>query len=367
MEFSLRDLEGAEMSDRKIRVAVIGAGAIATRAHIPAYIRNKNATLVALVDADKAKLERVAKKFGIKKYYSSVNELFQNQEVDAVSICTPPNTHKEITLKALTNGAHVLCEKPMATNSDDGKIMLEASQKQERILMVGFNHRFHPNYVRAKNLILSGRIGHVYFAECNYLTPNPLLKWSKSPWFFRPEIGGGVLFDQGPHVFDLINYILGEFPYAISAHASTYFDSPVEDSCVFILEYPDNRTGIGVTSWLSPQNIESLSIHGTSQSLFASPDLLLEVNSTDIVQVSLWRRATESLISLASTHYLPLIHTVKADTYQLEIDYFIKQIRDGLVSSESAINGLNVLIATEAAKEAIEHKRRIVFSSIKAS
>jgi predicted dehydrogenase len=350
------------MSDIKIRVAVIGAGAIATRAHIPAYIRNKHANLVALVDADIAKSEVAAKKFGVKKCYSSVDELFQNEEVDAVSICTPPNTHKEITLKALSNGSHVLCEKPMATNADDGKIMLEASQKSERILMVGFNLRFRPNYVRARNLIYSGRIGHVYLAECNYLTSNPLLKWSKSPWFFRPETGG-VLFDQGPHVFDLINYILGDFPRAISAHASTYFDSPVEDSYFFILEYPENRTGIGVISWLSPQGIESLSIHGTGQSLFVSPDLLLEVNSTDITQVSLWRKASESLINLKFPNF-PLIHNKRADTYQLEIDHFVKQIRDGLQYSNSAVNGLNVLIACEAAKEALERKKRIAFSSI---
>lgn len=352
------------MSNKKIRVAIIGIGKIATRAHIPAYISNKHVDSIALVDIDKRKVERAGKKFGIKKCFSSVNELFEKQDVDAMSICTPPNTHAEIALKAFGYGVHVLCEKPLATTVNDGKRMFEASQKKEKILMVGFNLRFRPNYQKAKNLIVRGRLGHVYYVEGNYLTPNPLLTWGKSQWFFRPEAGGGVLIDQGPHVFDLINYVLGDFPYAVSAHGSTYLDSPVEDFCVCVLEYPRGRTGIGVMSWLSPEGIEYLSIQGTAQSLFVSPNLFLEVNPTDITEVSLWRRASESLISLKFPNF-PLLHDKKVNTYQLEINHFIQQIMEDQKSSQSALNGLNVLIACEAAKKSLERKKRIVFSSLK--
>lgn len=351
------------MSNRKIRVAVIGIGQIATRAHIPAYISNKHVDLIALVDTDKRKAEGVGKKFGIKSCFSSVDELFENQNVDAVSICTPPSTHAEIALRAFSYGAHVLCEKTMATTVNDGKRMFEAAQEKGKILMVGFNLRFRPNYQRAKNLILRGRLGHVYCVEGQYLTPNPLLTWGKSRWFFRPEAGGGVLLDQGSHVFDLLNYVFGDFPYAVSAHGSTYLDSPVDDFCVCVLEYPKGRTGIGVMSWLSPEGIEYLSIQGTAQSLFVSPNLFLEVNPTDITEVLLWRRVSESLISLKFPN-LPLLHDKKVNTYQLEINHFIQQIREDQKSPQSALNGLNVLIACEAAKKSLEGKKRIVFSSL---
>jgi len=352
------------MSKRKIKVAVAGVGAISTKAHIPAYISNKHVDLIALVDVHKEKAERTAKKFGIKNCFSSIEELFEKQDVDAVSICTPPNTHAEIALKAFSYDVHVLCEKPMATTVDDGRRMFEASQKKERILTVGFNLRFRPNYERARGLILRGRLGHVYFVEGNYLTPNPLLTWGKSQWSFSRETGGGVLLDQGPHLFDLINYFFGDFPHAVSAHASAYFDSPVEDSCVCVLEYPENRIGIAVMSWLSPEGIENLSIHGTAQSLFVSPNLFLEVNATDITDISLWRRASESLISLKFPNF-PLLHNKKVDTYQLEINHFINQIREGQKYSDSAVNGLNVLIACDAAKKSLERKERIVFAPLK--
>jgi UDP-N-acetylglucosamine 3-dehydrogenase len=352
------------MLNKKTRVAVVGVGEIGTRAHIPAYLQNKNVNLVALVDADKKKVERTAKKFGIKKYFSSIDELFQNQDVDAVSICTPPSTHAEIALKAFAKDVHVLCEKPLATNTDDGRKMFEASRKKEKILMVGFNLRFQPNYKRAIELILGGRLGHVYLVECNYQSPNPLLTWSKSPWFFTLESGGGVLLDKGAHVFDLINYIFDDFPCAVSASSSTYFDAPVEDSCVCVLEYPGNRIGIGIMSWLSSIAMENISVHGTAQSLFLSPNLFLEANATDLIQVSLWRKASALLIGLKFPNF-PLLRLNNADTYQLEINHFISQISENQTCSPTALSGLNVLITCDAAKKSLETRKKIDFAPLK--
>jgi UDP-N-acetylglucosamine 3-dehydrogenase len=355
------------MSNKKIRIAVVGVGGIGTGAHIPAYLRNQDVDLVALVDADETKVKKTAKKFGIKKYFSSFDELLQNQDIDAASICTPPKTHAAIALKALANDIHVLCEKPMATDVDDGRRMYEASRRKEKILMVGFNLRFRPNYERASEQVLRGRLGHIYLVECDNLSENPLLTYSKSPWFFKPESGGGVLLDKGPHVFDLINYIFGDFPCAVSALSSTYFNSSVEDSCICALEYPGPRIGVGKMSWLSSPYIERLNIHGTAQSIFASPNLFLKVNPTDITQVSLWREASESLIRLKFPSF-SLRQSVKVvDTYQLEIDHFINLIKTNHCYSATALSGLNVLITCDAAKKSLETGKKTNFLPFKES
>ena len=348
----------------KTRLAVVGVGEIGTRAHIPAYLNNKNVDLVALVDTDETKVSKAAKKFKIKNHFSSVDDLFHNLQVDAISICTPPKTHAEIAIKAFANDVHVLSEKPMAISVDDGKAMYEASLKEEKILMIGFNLRFRPNYEKANKLIKSGRLGHVYFVESDNLSENPLLKWSKSPWFFRPEAGGGVLLDKGPHVFDLINYVFDDFPTAISALASTYFDSSVEDSCVCTLEFPGKRIGIGKMSWLSSRYMEGLSIHGTAQSLFASPEMLLEVNATEIPEVALWRKTSEVLIDMKFPNF-PLLHHIKVDLFQIEIDHFVSQIRAGKKFSQSALNGLNVLITCDAAKKSLDKGAKINIQPIR--
>jgi predicted dehydrogenase len=352
------------MSINKTKVAVIGVGEIGTKAHIPAYLRNENVELVALVDADEKKLEKAAKKFRVKNRFSSLDELFQKQTVDAVSVCTPPTSHAQIVLKALDNGAHVLCEKPMATNPDDGKVMLEAAQRKEKALMVGFNLRFVPNYIRTLQMIRSGRVGHTHFVEFNLQSPNPLIGWSKSPWFFSPQAGGGVLLDKGPHVFDMINYVLDDFPCSVSTVSSTFFNSSVEDSCVCVLEYPGNKIGIGAMSWLASRVIELLSVHGTSQSLFVSPELFLQANLTDMIEISLFRKASKMLVNMKFPN-LPLLKSNKVDTFQLEIDQFINQVRSGQHDYSSALSGANVLLTCDAAKRSLETGRKVDFASLR--
>jgi len=338
--------------DRKIRVAIIGTGGIAKTVHIPAYLANKHANLIALVDINYKKAKRMARKFNVKKTYPSLDELFENEEVDAISVCTPPDTHRDIVLKAFNHGAHVLCEKPLATDVEHGKNMVKASKAKKKILMVGFHRRFSPNYQRAKRYILEGRLGHVYYVEDHFLQPNPLFGWGKSRWFFKPGVGG-VILDLAPHVFDMLNYVFDDFPNAVSAYSSTHLDSPVEECCVFLVEYPKGRLGVGVVSWLSSTVMENLNIHGTAQNLFVSPSFFLKANPTDILEVSLWRAATESLISLKFPN-LSMLRTKRADAYQLEINHFINQIRKDQKSYASALNALSVLVACDATKKAVE-------------
>jgi predicted dehydrogenase len=345
------------MLEKRIRVAIVGTGRIAKTAHIPAYLSNKYAEIVAIVDTDNKQLTRTARKFKVKKTFSSVDDLFDNEKIDAISVCTPPDTHSEIALKGLQHDANVLCEKPLATDVDSGKRMVIASKSKGKILMVGYHRRFLPNYQRAKKYILSGNLGHVYCVEDHFLEPNPLYSYSKSMWFFKPNIGG-VLLDIAPHVFDMLNYIFSDFPTAISARSFTYLDQPVEDCCVFVVEYPGGRVGIGTTSWLSSTVIENLNVYGTAQNLFVSPDFFLRVNATEFRQIALLRAAGESLVSMKFSH-LPFVSTKTGNPYQLEIDYFIDCIRHNIISSESALNGLSVLMASDAAKISIAKNCRI--------
>lgn len=345
------------MRNRKIRVAVVGAGEIGKKVHIPAYLANTYSDLVAIVDVDEKKALRVAKKFHVKKVFPSVEELFKKEEVDAISICTPPDSHADIALTAFKNGAHVLCEKPLAVKIEDGIKMIKASRDEKRILMVGFHRRFITNYQRAKMYISRGDLGHVYCVEDHFIQPNPLFEWGKSQWFFKREVGG-VLFDIAPHVFDMLNFIFDDFPIAISAYGSMFFDSQVEESCVFIMEYPKKRIGIGVVSWLSPVVMENLSVYGTGQNMFASPNFLLKVNATEISEVSLWRAATKSLVGLKFPN-LFIKSTNSANPYQREIDYFVEQVRKNNRSEMNALNALSVLFTCAMAKKSIEKHCRV--------
>lgn len=339
----------------------MGTGRIAVTAHMPAYLSNKHAEVVAIVDTDNKQLTRTAKKFKVKKTFSSVDDLLDHEKIDAMSICTPPNTHSEIALKGLQHDVNIFCEKPLATDVDSGKRMVTASKSKGKILMVGYHRRFLPNYQKAKKYILDGRLGHVYCVEDHFLEPNPLLYYSKSRWFLEPNIGG-VLLDIAPHVFDMLNYIFGDFPTAISARSFTYLDQPVEDCCVFVVEYPGGRVGIGTTSWLSSTVTENLNIYGTAQNLYVSPDFFFKVNTVEFRQIALLRAATESLVSMKFPN-LPFTRTQTVNPYQLEIDYFIDRVRRNEMSHKNALNGLSVLMTAEAGKKSIEENRVVKIPS----
>jgi predicted dehydrogenase len=164
--------------------------------------------------------------------------------------------------------------------------------------------------------------------------------------------------DLGPHIFDLLNYLFDDYPAAVSAFKTTFLNSPVEEFSTFIVEYPGGRSGIGKVSWLSSTVTESISIYGTAQNLFASPNFLVKVNPIDVQEVALWRAASESLLSLKFPK-LSFLRIKKDDPYQREIDYFIRRIREGGGFSKDALNALSVLAACKATQEAAIKRCRI--------
>jgi UDP-N-acetylglucosamine 3-dehydrogenase len=347
--------------EKKVNVAVIGTGAIAQNVHIPIYLSNKHVHLAALVDSDLDRAKKMAKKFHVKKIYQSCDELFKQDKIDAVSLCTPPNSHEEIVLKAFDHGAHVLCEKPLTNSVESGIRMVKSAKSQKKILTLGCHRRFLPNYVQAKKNILAGKLGNVFSIEDHFLEPHPLFEWAKSPWYIEPGIGG-VISDIAPHVFDTLNYFFDDYPVAVSAHSSTYLVSRVEEMCAFFAEYPNKRLGIGTISWQAPKVIEFTNIYGTGRSLHISPSFFLRTNPSQVEEIVMLRASLESFISIKFPK-MSFINTERANPYEGEINNFIDQVRIGDFSELAALNALSVLEACEATRESSIKNCRIEIPS----
>lgn len=348
--------------DRKLRVAVVGTGQIATTARIPALLSNKHVELVALVDTETGKVEKTAKRLGVKRFFASIDDLFATEEVDAVAICTPPSTHADLAIKAMSYGAHVICEKPMANTLEAGKRVFQTSKSKSKILVISSQRRFISNYCRAKELITKGAVGHPYCISDTALSPSPLFAWGKAPWYYQPD-GGGVLLDLGPHCFDLLNYFFGCFPTAISSHNHAYLDSPVEDLSYCIIEYPENRTGFVVMSWLASVQVANTTIHGTAETIHVNPNSLLEVNRLDISEISQFRQSVTRLLGMKFPN-LPFLNAPRDDNVlQRETSNFIETIRNGETYSGSALNALNVLATIEAAKKSSSRGKETIIET----
>jgi len=207
-----------------VRIGVIGAGAIATLRHLPAYKRAQDAgkaEIVAVADPIGAAAQTAATKFGVPHAFTDYQELLQ-LPLDAVSICTPNSYHEPITLAAIAAGKHVLCEKPLALSQEGARRMEAAAGAAGIITAVNFRYRFIPAAWFARDLIAAGELGEIYHAYGNYFNGSMVDPQSPFSWRqARAESGSGALGDLGSHLIDLYRYWFGEIA-AVQGHLRTF-------------------------------------------------------------------------------------------------------------------------------------------------
>ncbi|WP_251548900.1 Gfo/Idh/MocA family protein [Neobacillus muris] len=199
----------------KLRVCVIGTGSISDF-HLKSFANNPDAILYGAYDYVNERAEEKAKKYGISRVYSSLDEVFEDPHVDAISICTWNNTHADISIAALKAGKHVLVEKPLSMNVEQALKVEAAVHETKKTLQVGFVRRFAANTRVLKAFIDNGKLGDIYYAKATCLRRlgNP------GGWFADIErSGGGPLIDLGVHIIDVCWYLMGRPKVkAISSH-----------------------------------------------------------------------------------------------------------------------------------------------------
>ena len=203
---------------KKLRVGIIGTGGI-SHCHMAGYkALSDTVEVVAACDIDENKLEKYCEQYGIPSKYTDFNEMMAKESLDAVSVCTWNSVHKDATIAALRGGANVICEKPMAMNTEEALEMLKVSKETGKLLQIGFVRRFGNDADALKEYIAAGTFGDIYYAKATYL------RRSGCPggWFGdKSRSGGGPLIDLGVHVIDLVRYLAGS-PKAVSAYGSTF-------------------------------------------------------------------------------------------------------------------------------------------------
>lgn len=204
----------------KVGIGIIGAGSIASNAHIPAYqALSEKCRLVAVADIDPMRAEKVAKDNKIPKAFDDFRRLLELDDVDAVSVCTPPSVHAEVTIASLNAGKHVMCEKPMAMNAAEARSMVAAAEKAGRVLAIDFQSRFAPEAKFLHELITAGELGPIYFGRAVYNRRRGIPAWGL--FHSKKHSGGGALIDLGVHVLDLALWLMGH-PKPVSVLGAVY-------------------------------------------------------------------------------------------------------------------------------------------------
>jgi len=235
----------------------VGVGVIGTgfwgRNHSRVFSELPNVELEALCDIDEERAKSVAQRYEVPKVYSNHRDLLKDGNVDAVTICTPSNTHGELAIAALRAGKDVLIEKPMATEVSEARRVMILAKKLDNIVSVGFIERFNPVVQKTKNMIEEGQIGEV------------LLSYARRIGSWPERIGDvGVIRDTAVHDIDLATYLFNQCPQAVFARGGKLRHHKFTDYVQATLVFPRNKTALVEANWLTPRKKRDMQVTGTN-------------------------------------------------------------------------------------------------------
>jgi predicted dehydrogenase len=189
-----------------VNIGVIGCGAIAQLVHLRLLPHMPGLRVTALADPDSARLDAALRRVPGASGHVSVEDLLERAAIDAVVVSAPTHLHARIASAALARGAHVYLEKPIASNLDEGRELLEPWRRSGLIGMIGFNCRFNPFYRSLRSLLREGRAGTAVCARTVFsIAPRELPVWKRTR-----STGGGVLLDLGSHHIDLMRFLFAQ-------------------------------------------------------------------------------------------------------------------------------------------------------------
>ncbi len=265
--------------------AVVGLGHIAGY-FIDALNDSPIAAVTALVSADRAKAEKLARKHGIPHVYTyaEFDQLRYNDAVAAVYLALPVHLHPAYTERAAAAGKHVLCEKPMAPNAEDARAMIAACKQAGVRLSIAYRCPFDPTHQRARELVRGGALGpaatlRIESGYCFELHPG----WRDNP----ADAGGGSLYDVGIYPLNAARYLLGEDPIAVQDAVAVIDGQGLERDLRWTSLFPSGATAVCHSSY-NVQVKDTLRITGARGTLLLDPAfthrgrLRLQADYTDV-------------------------------------------------------------------------------------
>lgn len=258
-----------------VNFGIIGFGLHGDKRLMPGFLRSRNCRVMAVQRRDPQKLEATAKQYNIPEAHTSVEDLCQSPNIQAVLITSPNSLHCDEVLTAAKYGKHILCEKPMAMNAVESRRMVVAAQKANVLLGMAHVFRFTESVNRIKQWFESGQIGRPVFAHCNFsfhAPGNHPRKWLHD----RSVAGGGPIADVGVHCIDTLRYLLSDEVTEVTAiGAKDDTSGDVEASAVLTLRFSRGTLATCSVSFRATYHTP-LAIHGEKGVISSNDGLPVE-------------------------------------------------------------------------------------------
>lgn len=262
------------MTERPVRVAVLGAGAWARHAHLPGYLRDSRCKVVAIADPHRSLAEQAATDFGIPVVARDHTEVVGRDDVDIIDVCTPSATHFELSMSAIEAGKHVLCEKPVAFDYRETLRASAMARARKLKTRLGFTFRFSPAMQYMKALIDDGFVGQPfifngYEQNSQWLDPmNPLrqvdpdadqsvIQVSSLEGYGAPIIDLGMWFTGSPFA-QVVGTMRNFIPERMVRATGRMMRMNIDDGDIFLGEFANGALGSVQTSFVTVGNYPGL-------------------------------------------------------------------------------------------------------------
>ncbi len=243
---------------------IVGAGGI-SKAYAQAFVQGLPWQLVGVADIRLAAAEEVASLVQARAY-DNVDRMIEELRPTAAVVCTPPSTHPDVCIRLMEQGVHVLCEKPLAVNSDEAIRMAEAAERCHVVFTMGSKFRFTADVQKAREIIEAGTLGDIILYENTFAGYVDMSK----RWNSQPAIsGGGVLIDNGTHSVDILRFLLGAITELQVVEGRRVQNLAVEDTVHLFARTAAGAMGAIDLSWsMNKVQPHYISIYGSKGTLF---------------------------------------------------------------------------------------------------
>jgi predicted dehydrogenase len=328
--------------ENKIRVGLVGAGAVAQIGYLPIIRESKDLVLEAVCESNSEKVEIISKRYKIDKIFVDYEKMLEDSDIDVVIIATPNYLHTPMAISAIEYGKDVLCEMPLGLDAREVKRLGEVVDSSDRIFMPAFNGKFRPDVEILKELVFGGELGRLSFAKAGWLKslheehPNG---WRRDPL----KAGGGAIMTLGVQILSYVNYLFGSNVSSVIAGFHT--TDRIEDSGIVFLRYKDGRYLLLEVGWtlLFEKDFTYFNLYGSDGVGLLNPLKIkkLEDNKVkDITPINIPKNPIKT-------------------SYRGLLEYFINAVRGRHLAENTWKEAYTIARIVDAAYRSAEEKKEI--------
>ena len=314
---------------KRLAVGVIGTGFWGEN-QVRVFRQSRMANLIAICDADKKRAQEIGTKYGV-PWFSDLTKFLRVPNLEAVTVCTPTQTHLKVGMLAIEAGKNLLVEKPMTGEERSAEKLVNSARRAGVKLLVGFIERFNPGVKAVKKMLTQGVVGDIIIA-----TGRRVARWPI-------RIGDvGVIKDTAIHDIDAMRYLMEEEVTAVFAQTGSLRTHSYEDYAEIMLRFDEGTTGFLDANWLTPRKVRTLIITGSEATI-----------SLDYITQE---------IALENSQRLVKPFTPWAEPLKVELENFVATIADDGEEAPSGEDALKAIRVCDAALKSGKSKTLVTLN-----